>query len=264
MIDALRAVQSVLVIGAGSDIARATVRQLAAGGRLERVVLAGRPGRGRDAAQVEVGRLLGARSMANGTNGTAGSVEVVDLDITDLAHHEPSLGPVFGAGDIDVVVLAAGVLPEAPTLTDPLAAAHVMSTNAGGCVSALTVVAAAMRRQGHGSIVVLSSVAAERPRRSNYLYGASKAGLDAFSRGLAEDLRPDGVTVLTIRPGFVRSSMTAGLTPAPLAVDPADVATAIVAALPGPSRVVWVPRAMRGVMSVLRHLPAPVFRRLPL
>ena len=254
MLDALGRAQSVLVLGATSDIGSAVVARLATGGRLRRVVLAGRPGAAREAA-------VAAHRAAIGREA---SVEAVDLDVTDVTTHADVITAVFAAGDVDVVVLAAGVLPSAPTLADPVEAAGVVTTNFAGPVAALTVVAECCRRQGHGTIVVLSSVAGERPRRSNYLYGSTKAGLDAFATGLGEDLRDSGVVVLVVRPGFVRTSMTAHLPEAPLAVDADDVAAAVTTHLRGPSRTLWVPAAMRPVMSVLRHLPVAVFRRLPL
>jgi decaprenylphospho-beta-D-erythro-pentofuranosid-2-ulose 2-reductase len=254
VLDALGNAQSVLVLGATSDIGSAVVTRLAAGGRLRRVVLAGRPGAARDSAVATHRSSLGAEV----------AVEAVDLDITEVTTHEDTIGGVFSAGDVDVVVVAAGVLPSAPTLEDPVEAARVVTTNFAGPVAALTVAAECCRRQGHGTIVVLSSVAGERPRRSNYLYGSTKAGLDAFATGLGEDLRDSGVVVLVVRPGFVRTSMTSHLPEAPLAVDADAVAEAVTAHLRGPSRTLWVPATMRPVMSVLRHLPAAVFRRLPL
>ena len=254
MLDALGAPQSVLVLGATSEIAAATVARLAGRGRLRRVVLAGRPGAGRDAAAAATAAMVGAGV----------SVEPVDFDATDPGSHSEVLGAVYDAGDVDVTVLAFGVLPPTATLADPEAAAEVVTTNFAGAVSALTVVAERSRGQGHGILVVLSSVAGERVRRSNYLYGSTKAGLDAFATGLGEDLRGSGVSVLVIRPGFVRTTMTAGMDEPPLAVDADDVAAAVLAHLTGPSRTIWVPAPIRLVMSVLRHLPAPVFRRLPI
>ena len=112
-------------------------------------------------------------------------------------------------------------------------------------------------------IVVLSSVAGVRPRRSNYVYGASKAGLDAFARGLREGLRPTGVKVVVVRPGFVRTKMTTGLAPAPFATDPGTVASAIVAAAArGRSGVVWVPRLLGPLFGFFRLLPGPIWRRV--
>jgi decaprenylphospho-beta-D-erythro-pentofuranosid-2-ulose 2-reductase len=254
VLDALGAPQSVLVLGATSDIAAATVARLAGRGRLQRVVLAGRPGAGRDAAVTATVAVVGPDV----------AVEPVDFDATEPGSHARVLGAVFDAGDVDVTLVAFGVLPPTPSLDDPAAAAAVVTTNFTGAVSALTVVAERSRGQGHGILVVLSSVAGERVRRSNYLYGSTKAGLDAFATGLGEDLRGSGVSVLVIRPGFVRTSMTRGMPVPPLAVDADDVAGAVLAHLRGPSRTVWVPGTMRLVMSALRHLPAPVFRRLPI
>lgn len=253
MLTALGAPQSVLVLGAASDIAGALLDRFAAMGQLRRVVLAGRPGEGRDAA------------VARATALTPDlQVQALDFDAADVGSHARVLEPVFDAGDIDVTVLAFGVLPPTPTLPDPVAAAAVVTTNFTGAVSSLTVVAERLRRQGHGTLVVLSSVAGERVRRSNFLYGSSKAGLDGFAGGLGEQLRGTGVVVLVVRPGFVRTSMTAGMPAAPMSVDAADVAAAVAPHLRGPSRTIWVPATLRVLMSVLRHVPAPIFRRLPL
>ncbi len=255
MIDAVGAPQSVLLLGASSDIGAAIVAELAGRRRLTRVVLAGRPSGRRDAAVDRVRALPPLGGAA---------VEVVDFDATSPHTHADVLGPVFDGGDVDVAVVAFGVLPTPDHAADPQRAAEVVTTNFTGSVAALTVLGERMRAQGHGVLVVLSSVAGERPRRSNYLYGATKAGLDAFATGLGDDLHGSGVTVLVVRPGFVRTSMTEGMTEAPLSVDATDVARAVAAHLRGPSRTVWVPGTLRVVMSALRHLPRPVFRRLPI
>jgi decaprenylphospho-beta-D-erythro-pentofuranosid-2-ulose 2-reductase len=107
-------------------------------------------------------------------------------------------------------------------------------------------------------------VAGERVRRSNFVYGSTKAGFDGFFLGLGEALRPSGVRVLVVRPGFVRSKMTEGLDAAPLAVSPEQVAEAVVEGVGNRRELIWVPGTMRVVMSGLRHVPRPVFRRLPI
>ena len=112
--------------------------------------------------------------------------------------------------------------------------------------------------------MVLSSVAGERARRSNFIYGSSKAGLDAFAQGLGDALHGTGVHVMVVRPGFVRSKMTAGLEEAPWRPRRRRSPTAIETGLRRRSETVWVPGALRVVMSALRHVPRPVFRRLPL
>jgi decaprenylphospho-beta-D-erythro-pentofuranosid-2-ulose 2-reductase len=112
--------------------------------------------------------------------------------------------------------------------------------------------------------VVLSSVAGERGRASNFVYGSTKAGVDTFAQGLGDSLRRDGVRVVVVRPGFVHTRMTAGLPPPPLSCSPDDVGRAVLRALRTGQETVWVPASLRVVMSGLRHLPRAVFRRLPL
>jgi decaprenylphospho-beta-D-erythro-pentofuranosid-2-ulose 2-reductase len=112
--------------------------------------------------------------------------------------------------------------------------------------------------------VALSSVAGERVRRSNFVYGSTKAGMDGFYSGLGEALRPSGVLVTVVRPGFVKTKMTEGVSPAPLAVTADEVAEVVAGAIRDRRELVWAPPPLRAVMSALRHLPRPIFRRLPL
>ncbi|MEW2080638.1 decaprenylphospho-beta-D-erythro-pentofuranosid-2-ulose 2-reductase [Streptomyces sp. NPDC005283] len=249
MKDAFGTPQSLLVLGGTSDIGLATARRLIAR-RTRTVWLAGRPSPALETAAAEL-RTLGA------------DVHTVAFDALDPAAHEPALGKVFAEGDIDMVLLAFGVLgDQANDESEPLAAVRVAQTNFTGAVSASLVCAGALQSQGHGSIVVLSSVAGERARRANFIYGSSKAGLDAFTQGLGDALHGTGVHVMVVRPGFVRTKMTAGLAEAPLATTPDAVAAAIEQGLRRRSETVWVPGALRLVMSALRHVPRPVFRRL--
>ncbi|WP_326652088.1 MULTISPECIES: decaprenylphospho-beta-D-erythro-pentofuranosid-2-ulose 2-reductase [unclassified Streptomyces] len=250
MKDAFGTPQSLLVLGGTSDIGLATARRLIAR-RARTVWLAGRPSPALETAAAEL-RTLGA------------DVHTVAFDALDPAAHESALGKVFAEGDIDMVLLAFGVLgDQANDESEPLAAVRVAQTNFTGAVSASLVCAGALQSQGHGSIVVLSSVAGERARRANFIYGSSKAGLDAFTQGLGDALHGTGVHVMVVRPGFVRTKMTAGLAEAPLATTPDAVAAAIEQGLRRRSDTVWVPGALRLVMSALRHVPRPVFRRLP-
>jgi decaprenylphospho-beta-D-erythro-pentofuranosid-2-ulose 2-reductase len=168
-------------------------------------------------------------------------------------------------GDLDVVVLAFGQLGDGEaTGADPAATAQLAHINFTAPVSACVAVANQLRRQGHGVLVVLSSVAGERVRRANFVYGATKAGLDGFAQGLGDSLVGSGARVLVVRPGFVHSAMTKGLKPAPFATTPDRVAAITVNALRAGRRTVWAPGILRYVFSVLRHLPGPVWRRLPL
>ncbi|MFJ8926689.1 decaprenylphospho-beta-D-erythro-pentofuranosid-2-ulose 2-reductase [Streptomyces sp. NPDC102364] len=250
MKDAFGTPQSLLVLGGTSEIALATARRLVAR-RTRTVWLAGRPSPALDEAAAGL-RALGA------------DTRTVPFDALDPTAHEETLGKVFAEGDIDMVLLAFGILgDQAHDEDDPMSAVRVAQTNYTGAVSASLVCARALQSQGHGSLVVLSSVAGERARRANFIYGSSKAGLDAFTQGLGDALHGTGVHVMIVRPGFVRSKMTAGLVEAPMATTPGAVAQAIETGLRRRSETVWVPGTLRVVMSALRHVPRPVFRRLP-
>jgi decaprenylphospho-beta-D-erythro-pentofuranosid-2-ulose 2-reductase len=253
MNDALGSVGSVLVLGATSDIAAATVRALVAS-RARHVLLAARRPQDADRLAEEL-RAAGAEF--------AGTIA---FDAGDTARHEDFARAAFEQlGDIDVALLAVGVLGDgAGWSSAPDAVAGIMNTNFTGPASALAPIARRMAGQGHGTIVVLSSVAGERARRSNVVYGASKAGLDTFAQGLGDALHGTGVRVMVVRPGFVDTKMTAGLRRAPLATTPEAVAAAVVRGLARRSEIIWVPAALRAVMWVVRHLPRAVFRRLPL
>ncbi|WP_030233379.1 MULTISPECIES: decaprenylphospho-beta-D-erythro-pentofuranosid-2-ulose 2-reductase [unclassified Streptomyces] len=250
MKDAFGLPQSLLVLGGTSEIALATARRLIAR-RTRTIWLAGRPSPALEEAAGQL-RRLGA------------DVHTVAFDALDPTSHEAVLGKVFAEGDIDMVLLAFGLLgDQAHDERDPEAAVRVAQTNYTGAVSAGLVCARALQAQGHGSLVVMSSVAGERARRANFIYGSSKAGLDAFAQGLGDALHGTGVHVMVVRPGFVRTRMTAGLPESPLATTPEAVAAAVELGLRRRSETVWVPGALRVVMSALRHLPRAVFRRLP-
>jgi decaprenylphospho-beta-D-erythro-pentofuranosid-2-ulose 2-reductase len=249
--NALGAVQSLLVLGGSSDIGAAIAERLVPAG-CRTVVLAGR----RPEAMAPVAERLRALGA---------DVEVTTWDAADVAGHADAVKAAFesAGGDVDCVVLAAGVLGDQEHLAaDPTAAAELVTTNYTGPVSTLLHVARRLREQGHGRIVVLSSVAGERVRRANFVYGSSKAGLDGFCQGLGDDLAGSGVGVTVVRPGFVHSSMTEGREAPPLATTPAAVADAVADALRSGREVVWVPSTFRYVMAAFRHLPRPVWRSL--
>ncbi|MFE9447202.1 decaprenylphospho-beta-D-erythro-pentofuranosid-2-ulose 2-reductase [Streptomyces sp. NPDC006739] len=251
MKDAFGLPQSLLVLGGTSEIALATARRLIAR-RTRTVWLAGRPSAALDRA-------------AEDLRGIGADVRTVPFDALDPDAHEEVLGKVFADGDIDMVLLAFGVLgDQASDERDPLSAVRVAQTNYTGAVSAGLVAAGALQAQGHGSLVVLSSAAGERARRADFIYGSSKAGLDTFAQGLGDALYGTGVHVMVVRPGFVRTRGTAGLEAAPPVTTPEAVATAIELGLRRRSETVWVPGTLRLLMSALRHLPRAVFRRLPL
>jgi decaprenylphospho-beta-D-erythro-pentofuranosid-2-ulose 2-reductase len=245
MKNAIQEPQTILLLGGTSDIGRAIVRQLDSPA-LRKVILACR------------------RPDEVDTAGLSDRAEVsaVRFDALDHASHEQTIAEIVAAaGDLDIVIQAFGELG-ADDGDDPEAAARLAEVNYVGAVSSGLAVARRLREQGHGTLIVLSSVAGVRTRPSNFVYGSTKAAQDAFATGLGHALHGSGARVMTVRPGFVRSSMTTGLDEAPFAVDPTDVATATAAGLRRGADVVWAPGILRFVFGILRFVPGPIWRRL--
>ncbi|HLX87258.1 MAG TPA: SDR family NAD(P)-dependent oxidoreductase [Acidimicrobiales bacterium] len=251
MNDAMGMPQSAVVLGGTSEIARAVLRALVAR-RLTRVVLAGR-----DQGSLQV--------SAKELEALGAEVHCAPFDVTDVAGHGSFAAECAArVGQVDLVLVAAGVLgdQEADAI-DPARTAHVLETNCTGPAAAMTAFAEVLRRQGHGRIVVLSSVAGVRVRKANYVYGASKAGLDAFAQGMSDALEGTGVSVVIVRPGWVATRMTEGREPAPFATTPDSVAADLVTGLERGAAVVWSPAVLRIVFGVMRQLPAALWRRMP-
>jgi NAD(P)-dependent dehydrogenase (short-subunit alcohol dehydrogenase family) len=242
----------VLILGGRSEIGTAVAQRLVTGGA-RHVVLAARRSADLD-AEAEALHLVGAET-----------VERVEFDADDVAAHGAVLRDIADRfGPLDVVVLAFGVLgDQARAEQDAEHALAVVHTDYVAQISVLTHLANLLRAQGHGKIVVFSSVAGVRVRRANYVYGSAKAGLDGFASGLSDALTGSGVRLLVVRPGFVIGRMTEGMSPAPLSSTPDRVAGATVAALRQGRDVVWVPPALRLLFAVLRVLPRSVWRRMP-
>ena len=245
--------QTVLVLGGRSEIGRAIVRALDSP-NLRRVVLARRPGGDEDDEPLD---------------GLSGHVEAstADFDATAHVRHADVIEAVAAdVGDLDVVIQAFGQLGrevnDAGVAADPVAAAGLVEANTVGAVSSGLAVAERLRRQGHGTLVVVSSVAGVRTRPSNFVYGSSKAGQDAFATGLGHALAGSGASVLVVRPGFVRSQMTEGMEPAPFSCDPDDVGAAVVSGLRSGRSVVYAPGILRWIFAVMRLIPGSVWRRL--
>ncbi|MEI6624328.1 MAG: SDR family NAD(P)-dependent oxidoreductase, partial [Actinomycetes bacterium] len=170
------------------------------------------------------------------------------------------LDGVFAQGPIDVAISAFGQLGNNDDPNDVDAVRRLLTVNYVASVTSGTIVAKHLKAQGYGSLVVLSSVAAERARLDNYVYASTKAGLDAWACGLADAMVGSGVQVLVVRPGFVDTVMTEGISPAPLATTAKVVAEVTVKGIRKGSSLVWAPATVRPLMSTMRHLPRPVFR----
>ncbi len=253
MKDAFGHPQSAVVLGGTSDIAGEIIKLLAAD-RCRTVVLAGRDSNALVRA-AQASRAAGAET-----------VETVMFNASEVKGVEATVAQCFDAADghVDVVIMAIGELGH--QLSDELDVdrlVQMLAVNFMWPAAAMSAVAARLQAQGHGSIVVLSSVAGVRVRRANFLYGSAKAGLDTYAQGLAESLRGSGVSVHIVRPGFVLSKMTRGRSGAPCAVEPDVVATATVQGMERGQRVIWTPTVLRWLYIAFRLLPHPIWRRVP-
>lgn len=235
---------SVLLLGARSDIGGEIAQRVCAG---REVVLAARGRRG--LADIEE-RLLAAGATA---------VRAVDFNAADLESHRTI---VREAGEVTTAIVAFGILGDHNRAEhDEAEAVRIATVDYLAQVSMLTVLADEMPA---GEIYAFSSIAGWRARRANYVYGSTKAGLDAFCQGLMDRLHGSPLRLILARPGFVIGSMTEGMKPAVMSVTPDVVADAVVAAARrGRSTTVWIPRRLALLAAVMRVVPRPVWRHMP-
>jgi decaprenylphospho-beta-D-erythro-pentofuranosid-2-ulose 2-reductase len=237
-----------LILGGSSDIGRAIAGALAAGGAS--VILAGR-----DAARLEPdAQDLRLRHQVD--------ARVAEFDVLATDRHEGFLDGL--PLEPDIVVCVVGLLgDQAESAANPGAAKLVMETNYVAPCLLLGVVARRMAAAGRGTIVGISSVAGERGRASNYVYGSAKAGFTAFLSGLRASLSRTPVRVVTVKPGFVATRMTAGMKLNPvLTAQPAEVGAAVQRAIASGHDVIYVRSLWRPVMAIVRAIPERVFKRL--
>lgn len=241
-----------VIVGATSAIASEVARAYAEAGA--RLFLLGRNA-DRLAAVANDLRARGARK-----------VETAVLDVTDVGRHEPALDAAAVAlGSLDVILVAHGTLPDQrrcqASVADTLDAIDV---NFRSVVALLTLVATRLEAQGRGTIAVITSVAGDRGRQSNYVYGAAKGGLAVFLQGLRNRLYRSGVVVVTLKPGFVDTPMTAGVPKNPLFASARRAGRAIHRAIEGGRNTAYIPWFWRPIMTVVNNLPESVFKRLRL
>lgn len=253
VLDAVGNPQTILLLGGTSEIGLAICERYLQNAHA-RIVLAAMPSDpGRDAAVAQI-KAAGARS-----------VELIDFEATDPDTHPKMIDQAFANGDVDVAIVAFGILGDAEELwQNQRKAVLAAEINYTAAVSVGVLLGEKMRAQGFGQIIAMSSAAGERVRRSNFVYGSTKAGLDGFYLGLGEALRPHGPRVTVIRPGMVRTRFSAHVKEAPLTVDKEDIATLAVSSAQKGKELVWAPNQFRFVMMILRHIPRPIFRRLPI
>jgi decaprenylphospho-beta-D-erythro-pentofuranosid-2-ulose 2-reductase len=253
VIDATGNPQTVLLLGGTSEIGLAIVKEYLAKQPL-RVVLGVQPGD--ELAEATVAALTAAGATA---------VDVLAFDAVDFDSHPGVIDAAWRIADIDVAIVAFGLLGDAEELwQDQAMAVRAAQVNYTGAVSVGVLLGQKMKAQGYGQIIAMSTVAGELVRRSNFVYGSTKAGLDSFYRLLGEALAPFGPKVLVVRPGQVRTRMSAHVKEAPLTVDADQLAAQVVDAARKGSKLIWVPAPFQLVMMVLKHIPAPIFRLLPL
>lgn len=253
MLDATGNPQTILLLGGTSEIGLAIVGEYLSHAPAT-VVLGVQPGDERTDATVTDLKAQGARD-----------VRVLDFDATAFESHPGVIDAAWADGDVDVAIVAFGLLGDAEQLwQDQGKAVQIAQVNYTGAVSVGVLIGQRMKAQGFGQIIAMSSAAGEKVRRSNFVYGSTKAGLDGFYRNLGQALEASGVHVLVIRPGQVRTRMSAGVKEAPLTVNKEDVAKQAVDAARAGKSLIWAPPAFQLVMLILKHIPAPIFKRLPI
>lgn len=247
--------QRTVIFGATSAIAQAVARQLVAKGGSVYCV-------GRSPAKLEA-LLQDLRVRAVAGQGVAGEA----ADLNDIAGHERLYAAAERAlGGIDAVLVAHGSLPDQKACEASVALTRrELETNALSAIALVALAAGAMEPRRQGVIAAISSVAGDRGRQSNYVYGAAKGMLTLFMQGLRNRLTRAGVAVVTIKPGFVDTPMTAGFKKGgPLWASAETVARGIVRAMERGRGEVYVPGFWRWIMLVIRHIPAPIFNRMRL
>lgn len=241
--------RTVLILGGSSDIGFSIARTYASHGWS--VVLAGRN-------ESDI-----ARNKADLVTRFGVDVTTVQFDVVDTDRHH---GFLDGLGEVpNTVICVIGLLGnQMQAETDSGHAAEILRVNFEGPALLLGEVANRMMNRGHGTIVGVSSVAGDRGRASNYVYGSAKAGFSAFLSGLRARASHAGVHVLTVKPGFVRTAMTAGMKlPAPLTAQPDEVGRAVYRAAETAKRdVIYVRPIWRLIMLVIIHVPERLFKRL--
>lgn len=241
----------VLIIGATSAIAEATARHFADAGDALFLV-----GRRADRLQA-IAADLGVRGAAH--------VGFHPMDINDLDQHTSILEMAEKVlGGIDTVLIAHGTLANQKACQrDPQLAVQELSTNAVSTIALLTPLANRLEKQGFGTLAVISSVAGDRGRESNYVYGSAKAAVDAFLEGLRQRLHKAGVRVITIKPGFVDTPMTEAFKKGILWASPEHVSNRIYRSLnKNGLDVVYTPFYWRYIMLIVRLMPRMIFKAI--
>jgi len=243
MLNGLGQIQNILVIGGKSQIAFETVLNvpLAPNGK---VFLLGR--------EIENENFVLANT----------DVRKINYDLQDLGQQINKISELFDERDFDLVILSVGYLGLQPSKSTLEQDQRIIDVNFTHSASVLNYVTQRLKTQHHGKILILSSVASLRPRKSNYIYGAAKSGFDFFARGLQLDLLGTGVSICIARPGFVHSNMTKGMIPAPFAISAAKAGEICARGIQKSKKVFYVPGILRFVMIIVKLLPYRILNKL--
>jgi len=244
--------ERILIVGAASAIAQATARLFAAEGAC--LFLVGRNPEKLRAVADDL-RVRGARR-----------VETMTMDATEYDRHQQLVEEAPRALDgLETALIAYGTLSDQKACEASFdLARREFNTNALSVISLLTHLANSFERQGHGTLAVISSVAGDRGRQSNYVYGAAKAAVSTFLQGLRNRLHRSGVHVLTVKPGLVETPMTAALAKGFLWVRPEVVAAGIYRAIKNRKEVVYLPWFWYVIMKIIGAIPEKLFKRMRL
>jgi decaprenylphospho-beta-D-erythro-pentofuranosid-2-ulose 2-reductase len=246
-----RVPQRVLLVGGSSEIGSALALAWLRRGTREFVVSERSDGR--------------ARQLVDELRSGGAKVDTVVLDALDSATITSAIEQTWRGGDIDVSVIAMGVLGSQEEMEEsPAKAWEVLTVNATATIQTALEIAGRMEVQQHGTMVLLSSVAGQRGRRDNYVYGASKAALDTVAEGLQQRFARSDVNVLVVRPGYVHSRMSADVEPAPFSVSVESSRNQILRAVEQRRDVVWVPPVLKYVFATIRLLPRRIWAKIVL
>jgi len=251
----MNSLKRVIIFGATSAIAENTARQLIAQGASLYCI-------GRNQQKLEA--MLEDLKVRAGDNQR---INGITADLTDNSQHEALIRAAEAfLGAVDGVLIAHGTLPDQQACQDDVAKMRQeIETNALSVVSLLTLLANRFEQQRRGVIGVISSVAGDRGRQSNYVYGAAKGMVSIFTQGLRNRLAKSNVDVVTIKPGFVDTPMTAELdTSGPLWAKPDRVAAGIIKAMQKGKGDVYLPWFWWGIMLIIKHIPEAIFKRMSL
>ncbi len=243
MLNGLKQFQNVMVIGGKSEIAIETIKN---------VPLVS------DANVFLLGRHIELEDLTiNGAH-----TVLLNYDISHSAERIETVSKLLDDRDFDLVVIAVGYLGSRPDVSNMIQDQEVLSINFSHSAEVLKYIANRLKIQNHGKVLILSSVASIRPRKSNYVYGAAKAGLDFLARGLQLDLEGTGAEICIARPGFVHSRMTQGMAPAPFAISATKAGELCAKGVVSSRKLFYVPGVLRYVMFVVKYLPKSILNKL--